>query len=240
MGELPIIDGEVIVQGELSYAAQEPWLFTGTVRNNILFGESFDRKRYRDVTKCCALTTDFEQLQNGDKTIVGERGASLSGGQRARISLARAIYKPASIYLLDDPLSAVDAHVGRHLFDEVIGPKGRLASEKATRVLVTHQIHFLNEADWIVIIENGKISRQGTYNDLISSELDFARLLERPKLTKGESSSTTEDPLSYEEDDDIPFMDGQYDSGYQPIHRSSTSGSFSRKSVSLMLLKSEI
>lgn len=200
-----------------------------------MFGESFDRKRYRDITKCCALTTDFEQLQNGDKTIVGERGASLSGGQRARISLARAIYKPASIYLLDDPLSAVDAHVGRHLFDEVIGPKSRLASEKATRILVTHQVHFLTEADWIVIMENGKISRQGTYQDLISSELDFAKLLDRTQLKKGESGVTLEEQLAYEEDDDIPFMDGQYDAGYQPIRRSSTSGSFSRKSVSYNL-----
>lgn len=203
------------------------------MRNNILFGEHFDRKRYRDVTKCCALSTDFEQLENGDKTVVGERGASLSGGQRARVSLARAIYKSASIYLLDDPLSAVDAHVGRHLFDEVIGPKGRLAGEKATRILVTHQIHFLSEADWIVIMENGRISRQGTYNDLISSELDFAKLLDRPKLSKGESGSASEDHTIYqEEDDDIPFMDGQYDGGYQPIRRSSTSASFSRKSVS--------
>ncbi|KAM7362920.1 CF transmembrane conductance regulator isoform 2-T6 [Cochliomyia hominivorax] len=230
LGELPITDGEVVVQGDVSYAGQEPWLFTGTVRNNILFGESFDRKRYRDITKCCALSTDFEQLHNGDKTIVGERGASLSGGQRARISLARAIYKPASIYLLDDPLSAVDAHVGRHLFDEVIGPRGRLATEKATRILVTHQVHFLTEADWIVIMENGKVSRQGTYNDLISSELDFAKLLERPK---GETSSLLEDLIAYEEDDDIPFMDGQYDAGYHPIRRSSTTGSFSRKSESL-------
>jgi len=85
LGELPILDGTVNINGEISYAAQEPWLFTGTVRNNILFGEPFDRKRYYEVTKCCALSTDFQQLSNGDKTIVGERGASLSGGQRARI-----------------------------------------------------------------------------------------------------------------------------------------------------------
>lgn len=85
LAELPITDGEVVMHGELSYAAQEPWLFTGTVRNNILFGEPYDRKRYHEVTKCCALSTDFQQLSNGDKTIVGERGASLSGGQRARI-----------------------------------------------------------------------------------------------------------------------------------------------------------
>ena len=180
------------------------------------------------VTKCCALyNTDFLQLPNGDKTIVGERGASLSGGQRARISLARAIYKPAGIYLLDDPLSAVDAHVGRHLFDEVIGPKGRLAKENATRLLVTHQIHFLTEADWIIIVENGRISRQGTYKNLANSDLDFAKLLER--YDEDESKEHILNADIYD-DDDIPYIDGV--SGYQPLRKraSSSTGSF-RKSV---------
>ncbi|XP_073824771.1 CF transmembrane conductance regulator [Musca autumnalis] len=222
LGELPLTHGDVEIQGKLSYAAQEPWLFTGTVRNNILFGEEFNRKRYDEITKCCALSTDFEQLHNGDKTVVGERGASLSGGQRARISLARAIYKPANIYLLDDPLSAVDAHVGRHLFDEVIGPKSRLAAEKATRILVTHQIHFLNEADWIVIVENGKVSRQGTYSDLLTSELDFAKLLDRPKAASPNGVLSKDNSL-YEDDEDIPYIDGQQESpGYQAVRRKSS------------------
>ncbi|XP_017848989.2 multidrug resistance-associated protein 4 [Drosophila busckii] len=230
LGELPIIEGGVVIQGELSYASQEPWLFTGTVRNNILFGEQYERKRYHEVTKCCALSTDFQQLSNGDKTVVGERGASLSGGQRARISLARAVYKPASIYLLDDPLSAVDAHVGRHLFDEVIGPRGRLAQLKATRVLVTHQVHFLSEADWIVIVDQGRILRQGTYQELLNSELDFAKLLERPKeaeLTGNSSdlhasSITTLSEHDMEDDDDIPYIDGVRD-GYLPLRKQSGS-----------------
>ncbi|XP_017873148.1 PREDICTED: multidrug resistance-associated protein 4, partial [Drosophila arizonae] len=227
LGELPIVDGGVIIQGELSYASQEPWLFTGTVRNNILCGEQYERKRYQDVTRCCALTTDFQQLSNGDKTIVGERGASLSGGQRARISLARAVYKPASIYLLDDPLSAVDAHVGRHLFDEVIGPRGRLAQQKATRVLVTHQVHFLSEADWIIIVDQGRILRQGTYTELINSDLDFAKLLERPKEADDagnnlDSSSSLNGQENIEEDDDIPYIDGVRD-GYHPLRKQSSS-----------------
>lgn len=236
LGELPIVDGGVIIQGELSYASQEPWLFTGTVRNNILFGEQYDRKRYQEVTRCCALTTDFQQLSNGDKTVVGERGASLSGGQRARISLARAVYKPASIYLLDDPLSAVDAHVGRHLFDEVIGPRGRLAQQKATRVLVTHQVHFLSDADWIVIVDHGRILRQGTYDDLVNSDLDFAKLLERPKeLDKAGNnleamSVTSSSGQDIDEDDDIPYIDGVRD-GYQPLRKQSNS-THGSKSVS--------
>ncbi|KAH8278513.1 hypothetical protein KR018_004323 [Drosophila ironensis] len=231
LGELPVIDGGVVIQGDLSYAAQEPWLFTGSVRNNILFGEDYDKKRYKEVTRCCALATDFQQLTNGDKTIVGERGASLSGGQRARISLARAVYKPASIYLLDDPLSAVDAHVGRHLFDEVIGPRGRLAQEKATRILVTHQVHFLSEADIIVIVDQGRILRQGTYQELINSDLDFAKLLERPKEQEdslAENSRHQASPLTISghsldsDDEDIPFIDGVKD-GYQQLRKQSTS-----------------
>ncbi|XP_017085489.2 ATP-binding cassette sub-family C member 4 [Drosophila eugracilis] len=226
LGELPVIDGGVVIQGDLSYAAQEPWLFTGSVRNNILFGEDYEKKRYQEVTRCCALTTDFQQLANGDKTIVGERGASLSGGQRARISLARAVYKHAEIYLMDDPLSAVDAHVGRHLFDEVIGPRGRLAQLKATRILVTHQVHFLSEADIIVIVDQGRILRQGTYQELINSDLDFAKLLERPKEEEeAENSRIQSSPhsLSLESDDeDIPFIDGVKD-GYQQLRKQSSS-----------------
>lgn len=93
-------------------------------------------------------------MPDSDNTIIGERGASLSGGQKARISLARCCYREADIYLLDDPLSAVDAHVGRQLFDECIGPRGRLGQLKATRILVTHQVHFLKDADWIVVMKN--------------------------------------------------------------------------------------
>lgn len=166
------------MNGSISYAAQEPWIFFGTVRNNILFGQAYDKQRYSKVVKCCALTTDFKQLPYGDKTIIGDRGASLSGGQRARISLARAMYKKASIYLLDDPLSAVDAQVGKHLFDQVIGPNADIA-KNATRVLVTHQVHFLKEADGILVMENGQITHHGTFAELTESDVDFAKLLER-------------------------------------------------------------
>ena len=152
--------------------------------------------------------------------------------------MARAVYKPASIYILDDPLSAVDAHVGKHLFDEVIGPKGRLANEKATRVLITHQVHFLTEADWIVIIENGVISRQGSYAELANSDLDFAKLLERPKLKRGASESEGDasllEGLQMSEEDDIPFIEGVQQDGYQSLKKRSSShgSSLLRKSVS--------
>ncbi|CRK89767.1 CLUMA_CG003444, isoform A [Clunio marinus] len=171
LGELSINTGNVFIKGDISYASQDSWLFSDTVRNNILFGLPYDKTRYQETIKHCALITDLQQLPHGDKTFVGERGSALSGGQRARVCLARAVYKNSSIYLLDDPLSAVDSHVGKHLFDECIGPNGYLAKQQATRILVTHQVHLLQGSDWIVVMEQGSILRQGTYNDVMDVNL---------------------------------------------------------------------
>ncbi|GBP56375.1 Probable multidrug resistance-associated protein lethal(2)03659 [Eumeta japonica] len=167
------MSGRIHLCGPLSYACQEPWLFVATVRQNILFGLPYNSKKYKEVVRVCALQKDFLQFPHGDQTLVGERGASLSGGQRARINLARAVYRQADIYLLDDPLSAVDAHVGRQLFDECIN--GHL--RHATRVLVTHQLHYLKAADHIVVMNNGVVEVTGTYDELQTSGKDFAKLL---------------------------------------------------------------
>ncbi|XP_067646235.1 probable multidrug resistance-associated protein lethal(2)03659 isoform X3 [Eurosta solidaginis] len=184
LGELPIESGSINVHGTYSYASQEPWLFTGTIRENILFGLPMDKSRYRMVLTRCALEHDFDLLPYGDKTIVGERGASLSGGQKARISLARAVYRKANIYLLDDPLSAVDTHVGRHLFDQCM--RGFLRNEIV--LLVTHQLQFVEQADLIVIMDKGKISAIGTYDAMRSSGLDFANLITKSdKETDGDA-----------------------------------------------------
>ncbi|CAG2066994.1 unnamed protein product, partial [Timema podura] len=161
------------LRGEVSYASQEPWLFVGTVRQNILFGQPYQPKRYKEVVRACALTRDLELFPNGDKTLVGERGVSLSGGQRARINLARAVYRDADIYLLDDPLSAVDTHVGRHLFEECVDTY----LTKKIRILVTHQLQYLKEVDLIVILNNGQIEAQGTFQQLQESKFNFAQLL---------------------------------------------------------------
>lgn len=177
------------------------------------------------MVKSCALTTDFEQLPKGDKTVIGDRGASLSGGQKARISLARAMYKNASIYILDDPLSAVDAHVGKHLFDEVIGPRARISST-ATRFLVTHQVHFLQEADIIIIIENGRITRCGTYTELSNSDLDFAKLLQKietEEITETNDTDSYIDNSSTYEDEDIPYIDGANGTPYKALKKRSDS-----------------
>ncbi|XP_068628825.1 ATP-binding cassette sub-family C member 4-like isoform X2 [Battus philenor] len=173
LNELRPTRGRIHLSGPLSYASQEPWLFVATVRQNILFGLPYHPKKYKEVVKVCALQKDFQQFPHGDQTLVGERGASLSGGQRARINLARAVYRQADIYLLDDPLSAVDAHVGKQLFNECINGYLR----HTTRILVTHQLHYLKAADYIAIVNNGSIEAKGTYDELIVSGKDFAKLL---------------------------------------------------------------
>lgn len=218
LGELPIYSGDVLINGETSYASQDPWLFSSTVRNNILFGLPFDKLRYKETVKHCALDTDFQQLSHGDKTFVGERGSALSGGQRARVSLARAVYRNASIYLLDDPLSAVDAHVGKFLFDECLGPQGYLARQKATRILITHQVHFLKEADWIIVMDKGSVVRQGPWKDVM--DIDLTQYVsshptsEEEKEANDDTSKnqlprTVTDDDDEEEEEDIPYIDDE-------------------------------
>ncbi|XP_051163981.1 ATP-binding cassette sub-family C member 4-like [Leptopilina boulardi] len=172
---------------KISYASQVPWIFTGTIRENILFGNTYDKIRYDEVTKVCALRPDFKQFAYGDMTHVGDRGATLSGGQKARVNLARAIYREADLYLLDDPLSAVDTHVGQDLFEKCILDylKGK------TRILATHQIHFLSRADIVAIIERGTIKYQGCYNDIRSLDSEFMKVLE--SQTDDELADTEQD-----------------------------------------------
>lgn len=150
LGELPSQSGTVHVGGSISYASQEPWLFLATVRQNILFGQDYDRDLYKQTVKVCSLEKDLQLFPESDMTFVGERGVSLSGGQRARINLARAVYRNADIYLFDDPLSAVDTRVGKQLFDNCIVNhlKGK------TRIVVTHQLHLLEAADLIIVMDN--------------------------------------------------------------------------------------
>ncbi|KAF5283713.1 hypothetical protein FQR65_LT13748 [Abscondita terminalis] len=171
--ELSLNSGTLEVDGEVSYAAQEPWLFTGSVRQNIIFNKPYEIGKYKNTVNKCSLKRDFQLFPYGDKTIVGERGVSLSGGQRARINLARAVYQDADIYLLDDPLSAVDSHVGRELFDNCI--MGHLKGK--TVVLVTHQLQYLKDVNHIIILENGIVKAQGNYDELQKYGLDFAKLL---------------------------------------------------------------
>ncbi len=126
LGEMNKLSGEINVNGTTALSSQQPWIQNATLKDNILFGQNLDQNAYTKIIEACSLETDFDNLPAGDSTEIGERGINLSGGQKARVGLARAIYSNADIYLLDDPLSAVDVHVGRHLFENVIGPNGLL------------------------------------------------------------------------------------------------------------------
>lgn len=166
LGDLWKFNGEVVVQGRLAYVAQQSWVMNASVKENIVFGHRWDPHFYQQTINACALADDFRQLPDGDQTEVGERGISLSGGQKARLTLARAVYARADIYLLDDILSAVDAHVGRHLINNVLGPKGLLASK--ARILATNSIPVLKEADYIFLLRGKTVLEKGTYQQLMA------------------------------------------------------------------------
>ncbi|XP_053698234.1 probable multidrug resistance-associated protein lethal(2)03659 [Sabethes cyaneus] len=168
LGELQVDEGSVQVNGTLSYAAQEPWLFEDSIRNNILFTEEYDERRYLEVVRICALERDFQLWPHGDQTIVGERGISLSGGQKARVNLARAVYRKSDIYLLDDPLSAVDSHVGKHIYEMCI--RDFLADKVC--ILVTHQLQYLKNVEHVILMQNGLVENQGTFRQISKNNLD--------------------------------------------------------------------
>lgn len=175
LGEMDKLSGKVNTLGKIAYVSQQAWIQNATLQDNILFGKPMDVKRYNQVIAACALKPDMEMLPGGDQTEIGEKGINLSGGQKQRVSLARAVYNDADIYFLDDPLSAVDSHVGKHIFEQVIGPSGILASK--TRLLVTHGITYLPQVDNIYVLKNGEITESGSMQELMNKKGAFAEFL---------------------------------------------------------------
>ena len=175
LGDMRRDSGSANVAGTVAYVPQQAWIQNETVKNNILFGKPANSAMYKRVVQACALDSDFAMLPARDKTEIGERGINLSGGQKQRLSMARAVYSQADVFLLDDPLSAVDTHVGKHLFDQVIGPQGLLKHK--TRVLVTHSVHFLPHVEEILVMRGGKISERGSYKQLLERKGAFSEFL---------------------------------------------------------------
>ncbi|KAK9474869.1 uncharacterized protein V1510DRAFT_410888 [Dipodascopsis tothii] len=186
LGDLYKSQGSVTVRGRVAYAAQAPWIMNATVKENILFGSRFNADFYEKTIRACALTEDFAALPDGEETIVGEKGISLSGGQKARLSLARAVYARADVYVLDDPLSAVDQHVGKHLIDNVLGPEGLLATK--TRILATNAITVLAYADSITMLRDGEIVETGSYDTALVQKGEIYSLIKE----YGKSAATDE------------------------------------------------
>ncbi|XP_062546105.1 multidrug resistance-associated protein 1 isoform X8 [Armigeres subalbatus] len=175
LGEMDKISGRVNTIGKIAYVSQQAWIQNATLQDNIIFGKALDTKLYNKVIAACALKPDIEMLPGGDQTEIGEKGINLSGGQKQRVSLARAVYSDADVYFLDDPLSAVDSHVGKHIFEQVIGENGLLA--KKTRVLVTHGITYLPNTNVIYVMKDGEISESGSYQELMEKKGAFADFL---------------------------------------------------------------
>ena len=205
--EVAISEGNIFCTGTIAYVSQTPWVFPGTIRENILFGEDYDEKRFKTVVEVCALQRDMDIFPDGDQTIVGERGVVLSGGQQARVSLARAVYADADVYLLDDPLCAVDANVGEHIFQKCICS---LLSTK-TRIFVTHQISHMKMADQIVLLFKGDILTKGSFEELIEKGVLDAVLDLHNKSVQGTQFSDASKPKrqSLERRDDVLLEDVQ-------------------------------
>lgn len=175
LGEMDLVEGSIDIDGEVAYVPQSAWIIHGTIRKNITFMNEYEKYFYKRVTDKCCLRSDFEMLMDGDRTEIGSKGVNLSGGQRQRVSLARAVYLDKDIYLLDDPLSAVDAEVCAKIFNKVIGPRGILQNK--TRIFVTNNLALLQAVDVILFLNEGRVVDFGSYRELISKGGDFARVI---------------------------------------------------------------
>jgi ABC-type multidrug transport system fused ATPase/permease subunit len=220
LGEIKQTAGTTRISGKIAYAPQIPFLLHATVRENITFGCEFFQERYAKTIECCALQADLDMLVAGDLTVIGERGINLSGGQKARIAMARAVYSDCDICLLDDPLSAVDAHVGHKLFNDCI----KVLLKSKTVLLVTHQLQFVTHGDQLVVMQNGTIQHFGSPQQLRQDGVDLVALLEKfnEELNKHAAIEPIEEhSMSMDDEDDE--IRGSYDS-----MRLSASGSIRR------------
>jgi ATP-binding cassette subfamily C (CFTR/MRP) protein 1 len=194
-GDMRRTRGETTLGANRAFCPQYAWIQNATVQENILFGKKMDREWYKRVIDACALQPDFDMLPDGDQTEIGERGITVSGGQKQRINIARAIYFNANLVLMDDPLSAVDAHVGRHIFDNAI--MGLLKGK--SRILATHQLWVLNRCDRIIWLEEGKIQAIDSFQNLMKEHAGFQILMETTATEKQEKPEDgKEDPAEEE------------------------------------------
>ncbi|KAI6120491.1 P-loop containing nucleoside triphosphate hydrolase protein [Pisolithus croceorrhizus] len=173
IGEMMRVSGEVNCNGTIAYCAQQPWIQTTTIQDNILFGRPLNLQRLQKAIQTTSFDTDLEGFPHGLATQMSEKGNNLSGGQKARLSLSRAVYSDADIYLFDDVLAALDPRVGRNVFNNCIreGLRGK------TRLLVTHQLQYLNQVDHIIVVSEGNIVEQGTFEELVGRNGELTRLL---------------------------------------------------------------
>ncbi|XP_052070019.1 multidrug resistance-associated protein 1-like isoform X2 [Mytilus californianus] len=204
LGEMESETAKVNLKGSIAYVAQQPWIMNTSLQQNILFGQDLDKKKYEYILDASALRKDLEVLPGGDQTEIGEKGINLSGGQKQRVSLARAVYQNADIYLLDDSLSAVDAHVGKHIFDKIIGSNGLL--KEKTRILVTHGLNFIRKVDIIITMVDGQIGEIGSFDELTGHDGPFAGFM-KTYMAEELSTKDEQNKVSYRTLEGIPTTD---------------------------------
>ncbi|XP_051004550.1 ATP-binding cassette sub-family C member 6 [Acomys russatus] len=210
LGELLKVEGSVSIEGSVAYVPQEAWVQNTSVVENVCFRQDLDLPWLQKVLDACALGSDVASFPAGVYTPIGEQGMNLSGGQKQRLSLARAVYRKAAVYLLDDPLAALDAHVSQHVFRQVIGPNGLL--QGTTRILVTHTLHVLPQADRILVLANGTIAEMGSYQDLLDRNGALVDLLDEARQPAGGGGGGTHAEAT---SDDV----GGFPGGGRPKHR---------------------
>ncbi|XP_076746710.1 ATP-binding cassette sub-family C member 12 isoform X4 [Maylandia zebra] len=198
--QMYLLQGSITADGTFAYVCQQAWIFHGTVRENILMGEPFDQARYDRVVDVCSLRADLSILQYGDQAEIGERGLNLSGGQKQRISLARAVYSNRDIFLLDDPLSAVDAYVGKHIFEECI--KKELRGKSI--ILVTHELQYLEFCDEILVLDNGTVWESGNHRDLMRANGRYTQLISTYQMEESKAKKKKAGDMAL-----ASFIDGQ-------------------------------
>ncbi|XP_022714739.1 ABC transporter C family member 13 isoform X2 [Durio zibethinus] len=211
LGETRLVHGSIYLSGSAAYVPQVPWILSGTIRDNILFGKTLDSQRYADALQACALDVDISLMAGHDLAYIGEKGTNLSGGQRARLALARAIYQDSDVYMLDDILSAVDAHVAKWILQNaILGP----LMEHKTCVLCTHNIQAISSADIIVVMERGHVKWVGNSADLAVSvysgfssvnEFDTSSSIQSKLYSTNPSNMGKQSPLLEENTVDVPL-----------------------------------
>ncbi|KAI3649380.1 hypothetical protein MP228_005765, partial [Amoeboaphelidium protococcarum] len=196
LGEMKTLSGQIRINGKIGYTMQQPWIKNGSVKDNVSFGDDFRQDQFDHAVQVTALAQDLDWLPNGANTLLGEKGVQISGGQKARVSLSRLVYCKPDIALLDDPLSAVDVNVGRHIFNECI----KTELKDKTVILVTHHIEYLHLADYVVFMKDGSIAEQGTYQEVMNMKGQVADLVQNHGLEENqdEKAVTKKDKVQNE------------------------------------------
>lgn len=210
LGDMYRISGRfnVCKSQSIAYVPQLAWIQNMTVKENILFGKSYDKDRYERIISACSLSSDLEFLPGGDEAEIGEKGINLSGGQKQRVSLARACYSDSNIYLLDDPLSALDSHVAQHIYTQILSSETGILKEK-TRVLATNSLFVLPYVDQVVLLKDGRIIESGTYKELMAKERGQFGDLMRQYFGNQKKDDEDEDKLEKHENDKLADICGK-------------------------------